>query len=915
MLLIAGGFVLGEAFCLQGAAAMELAAAAVLALVCCGVFCVLKQAVRRVGKGKPGPEKKEKGRSLRVRLLPVLVLVLSAAAGAWRAGGARAEEEACMASALDGREVRCEGIVKSLVRKEKSWEAVLEPEMLEVREDPAVSGEVPPETGEVLVDSGENLAASGENLAASGENLAASSEILTASDENLTASGEMLTASVGVRTGKRLLVYIDSGENSRPRIGARIRVEGRLEAFEPARNPGQFDFRDYYRAKKLFYRMSAEGIEPLDGFCDWLGEALFRAADHAGKVLEQIAPPEAAGIFKAALLGDKTGMDEEILLLYRKNGVAHLLAISGLHLSLISMAIYGGLRKSGLGYGLAGLIGGTALFWYARMTGMAPSIQRAAVMAAAGYLAAYLGRTYDLLSALSFAALLLCWDNPYAMTQAGVQLSFAAVFGIGAAAPLLAETSWSDETETPRRAEASRGDGAETPRRAESFCPAGKPGRKGGGIHSFRQALAVSLGMQLLTAPLVLYHFFEIPLYGMLLNFVVVPLMGIVLFSGAAGILLGSLHYGVGRFAAGSGCLILAFYRQLCEWFMRLPGANLVMGRPALWQIGLYYGLLAGVLLLKCSGILRKRTMLRAACLMAFLLPLPVRGLQVTFLDVGQGDGICMETSSGVILVDGGSSDERSLFEDVLEPFLKSRGITAVDYAVVSHGDQDHISGLKELLKPEGDIAVSNLVLPAAGRGDEAYRVLEEAARDCGTQVLWMAAGDRLKMGKLSAECLYPGKGSAEALAGTIPEDGGNAGYGYKDAEDRNEHSLVLRVSFGRFAMLLTGDMTGEGEQKLLSSANPPETVHVLKVAHHGSRTATSSAWLEALHPAWAVISCGRENRYGHPHQEVLDALEKQGTAVWLTSRSGAVMFDTDGEKIRWKEFTGERQNGANSAQ
>lgn len=778
---------------------MEAVTAAVLSLVCCVCFCVLWKAACKNKDTVMFPVGSGKGRSLYKWLLPVFVFFLSLAAGFCRAQAVREDAETCQTLELDGKRASCTGTVERLERRDERWEVVLRLRTME---------------------------ADGWN-------------------ERLSVPPKRLLVYVKDQDVKNFCgkACVSGQKKTRLRVGLCITVKGYLQAFDQARNPGEFDFQDYYRAKKLFFRMSAEQCQWENGPYDRIGDAMFQTADYAGKMLDNIADPKSAGVFRAALLGDRTGLDGELLRLYRRNGVAHLLAISGLHLSLISLAVYGGLRRTGLGLGAAGLMGGTVLVAYAGMTGMAPSIQRALVMALCGYLAAYLGRTYDLLSALSLAGILIFWDNPYGLTQAGAQLSFAAVLGIGAA-----------------------------PRLQDNH---------------FGQTLAAGMGIQLMTVPLVLYHFFEIPLYGMLLNLLVVPFMGIVLASGAAGILLGSWNITAGRFAIGSGCGILALYQWLCRLFSLLPGANFAVGQPHPWQVGIYYGMIGAYLFVRGFGFLQRKIRWSIVLLPLVLLPLPLRGMQVTFLDVGQGDGICIRTASGVVLVDGGSSDEKKPGEDILKPFLKSQGITKVDYAVVSHGDQDHINGLMELLRSDRDILIDHLVLPAAGYGDDIYSQLERMANEHGAEVFWMGSGDCLTMGKLEIECLYPCKPSSMALY----------------ASDRNEHSLVLQVSFGNFRMLLTGDMSADGEKAVMGNLRLKKPVHVLKVAHHGSEFSTSSSWLDALHPGWAVISCGRNNRYGHPHERVLDALLERGIVVWKTPECGAVSLDTDGERIWWKLF------------
>lgn len=666
---------------------------------------------------------------------------------------------------------------------------------------------------------------------------------------------------------RKLQVYLeDSGEEIH--IGSRLRVCGSISGYEPARNPGEFDFRMYYRGQKLTYRMFAERYEVDEELTDKvsdllvLKEKLMELRTRMAALFNQIADPGTAGIYQAVLLGDTAMMDEDIHDLYQRNGIAHLLAVSGLHLSLVSMAVYGGMRRLGAGFGKAGLAGCGVLFAYAVLTGAAPSVLRAFIMTLCGFLAAYLGRTYDLMSAWSLTIVLLLWDSPYLILQAGVQLSFGAVAGIGWLAPALAEKG------AEKKAEKNTGKHPE--KRAAVL-----------------QTLVVSVSMQFVTLPMILYHFFQYPVYGMVLNFLVVPWMGIVIASGAAAIAFGTVNVQAGRFALGSGDLILQWYELCCRMAEQIPGNLWMPGRPDTWKIGVYYGILMSIVWSRekqrqKSG--RHQILLLVVCV-CLMLPAPARGLTVTFLDVGQGDGIWLETGETTILVDGGSTDQKKLGENRLTPFLKSQGISVIDYAIVSHGDQDHISGLKYLLSEEQDIRIRNLILPACGRFDEIYEALVQQVQARGGQVLWMQQGQSLESGQLRMTCLYPGKDST--------------------GEDRNEHSLVLRVDYQNFHMLLTGDMTTEGEADVIHIF--PETylreIQVLKVAHHGSEYSTSSAWMDALSPRWSVISYGAENRYGHPSERVVRELKLRGSKVYETASCGAVTLHTDGDKILWKTY------------
>lgn len=661
------------------------------------------------------------------------------------------------------------------------------------------------------------------------------------------------------KTLKRIQVYLEQQEEKAPEPGQRIQVTGECSAFERPRNPGEFDYQLYYASLKLSYRIFGERWRVTGGKTDRYRRFLFSLSGKAGEILDQAAG-EDGGVFRALLLGDKSSLPEEVRSLYQKNGIAHLLAISGLHLSLVSMAVYGLLRKAGAGFGLAGICGAGVLVSYGILAGGSSSVVRALIMALCGYGAAFLGRTPDLLTSLSLAALWLFWDSPFLLCQAGVQLSFGAILGIGAAAPGLAAL-WESGKEEGRK-------------QVSGLC--------------------ISGGMQFATLPVIIFHFFQYPLYGIFLNLITVPLMGLVVASGGAAVFSG-LATGNGgrafcRFAAGGGRLILDWYAWCCRLFERLPGSCLLLGRPAFWQLGLYYGLLIACLWTGKKRRGEKKSPVQKilpAAAVFLLFPLPAKGLTVTFLDVGQGDGICLQTRQGVILSDCGSSDQKKLGELRLGPFLKSRGIKAVDYAIVSHGDQDHISGISWILEQEEGIFIRKLVLPAAGKEDEACVRLAEQAAFCGSRVLWMGKGDCLRMGDLSLTCLYP----------DIPKEGESG------EEDRNEHSLVLWLEYGSFDMVLTGDMSQKGEKEILENTKALKPAEVLKVAHHGSRFSSSEPWLDALSPGQAVISCGEKNRYGHPHAEVLERLKKRGITVYDTRTCGAVELYTDGKRMRWETW------------
>ena len=695
-----------------------------------------------------------------------------------------------------------------------------------------------------------------------------------------------------------------------PPCGSQIHLTGTAEFLEEARNPGQFSYRMYYRGLGIRNRVTADQIVISEGKSSPLRSQAecFRA--YATAVFQEICVPEDAGIFQAILLGDKSGLSEELRERFQDNGIAHILAVSGLHVSLIGMSVYSALRFWGISYGWAGLGASALLTFYGFVTGFGASVFRAVFMLEVSCLAAYLGRSYDLLSALSLSLILQAWQSPYLLFSAGLQLSYGAVAAIGL------------ETERLRKVRKEREEEEE------------KKGKKKG-----YETLMLSLAIQLYTMPIQLYHYFTFPMLGIFLNLIVIPLLTYAAGSGLLALGLYSIAFaggkiggmGIGssiagvlsafwgaasgiseipevfRIAAsactGPGHYIFQLYEWLCIQVERVPFHSIVAGRPEMWKIGVFYVALGiryvwsvgeagdnlerkGIFLFPKDWNAQGKNSVFIAVAVVFLVVQPVHGFQIWFLDVGQGDGVFLRTRDEAILSDCGSSQDKKIGKNVLEPFLKSQGIRTLDWILVSHADADHTNGIEWLLKEEADIRVRNLALPAAGKGQEAYEKLETLARKRGAEVYYLHRGETVRAKRLALRCLYPEAGE-------------------KPAEERNSHSLVFDVRYGKFSMLLTGDIGVEDEREILEMEEDKkgEKVTLLKAAHHGSNGSSSEEFLECFSPAFTVLSYGEGNTYGHPAPEAVERLEQTGTEIWRTADSGAVNVWTDGKRMYIKGY------------
>lgn len=654
--------------------------------------------------------------------------------------------------------------------------------------------------------------------------------------------------------------------------GMKVRVSGRAELFEGPRNPGEFDYRLYSRSKKLRVKIRGRDAWVTDQNAPPFGRLIKAVRHKAESALEQFCEPEDRGIYQALLLGDQTLLSEEVRELYQESGIAHLLAVSGLHVSLIGMGLYGLLRRFGIGYGGAGALAGTVLLFYGGLTGFGPSVFRALAMILCTFLAAYLGRTCDLLSAAALSLFFLAFDSPYQLFAGGVQLSYGAVAAVGLGNEV--SRGWSRKSQT----------------------------------------LWISFCIQIVTYPILLYHFFEFPVYSIFLNLIVLPLMAYVVGSGLSAVFLGVLAqqaehlmqmlswgsgWGSGLShvlgaaavgALGSGHYLLKFYGFLCEAFLRLPFHSLTPGRPALLKILLYYLLLA-VFFYQAKerierGGLRGRAGSLGICFICILLLAvnPRFGFEAAVLDVGQGDGIFLEAGGTRLLVDCGSAQLKNVGKNRLIPFLKSRGITHLDYVFVTHGHLDHVNGIRHLLE-EGRIPVELLVFSSLSREDQTCGELAALQEAAGGRVAYMEAGQSLMEGKLTIDCLYPS-----------PSD---------QAGDKNDQSLVLLASYGDFRLLLTGDLEEYGENQLLEIHQDrlPPAITVLKAGHHGSKTSTTEELLTRLSPGAAILSYGEGNTYGHPSKEVVNRLNRHGVPVFKTAESGMISIWTDGKRMKIKGF------------
>lgn len=626
-------------------------------------------------------------------------------------------------------------------------------------------------------------------------------------------------------------------------IGNSVCAAGKVSLPQEASNMGQFDAAAYCRVRHISVLMKASSVEVTENTTSWIPELARRLRESMGAQFDRVLSQTESGVLKTMLLGDKDGLEEDVRQLYQKNGISHILAISGIHISLLGMGLYSVLRKR-LNIAAASVMSGAFLFYYLLLTGFPVSAQRAVFMFWLRRGAECAGRTYDEPTALSLAALVVLSENPLYLFDSGFLLSFGAAFFLWLLKRLQVDKR------------------------------------------------VFFLYFWLCMLPFTACFYYEISFVGIVLNLLILPPLGAILFLGVAGGLAGIVLpvLGVGLlFPVG---ILLKLYAQLCRLASYVPCGSLLVGRPSNWQLFLYgAGLFLFLLFQRTSGSKHKKKkgkiLLRGmwtAVLILILVCRPPTTLSVTMLDVGQGDCLVIRQGSSAVLVDGGSTTVSKAGRYRIVPYLRYSGIRTISSIVLTHPDADHMNGLEEILEManKGEISskIEQITVPLWMEKNQDWERLKNLAEIQDTAIVYAKKGDVFTFASASIRILHPG---TEA-------------YG----EKANAGSLTFLLKTENFSMLFTGDLEAEGENTVCQE---DIRCDVLKAAHHGSANSTSPELLKKAKPSVALISCGEGNRYGHPHKETIERLRTSGCRILCTMDSGQITVRANRRGIKIEEY------------
>ena len=747
-------------------------------------------------------------------------------------------------------------------------------------------------------------------------------EIETAARETLIVSGcvveppaffdgrEQFVLELEPGARARVNLYLREGETPPAlRYGQKVEFEARLRRTRNFGNPGAFDYAGYLARKDIYWTATARAgatIQILPGGCGTRWEAfLYRVRGAALEKLERLyaGQPYETAMMQALLLGETSKMEKVWTEDFRHTGTFHALVISGTQVAALAAFFLFLLRLCFVPPMMALTITAAASWLYALVTGWQAPVIRSTAGLTVFLIGCYFYRQRRILNLLAAVALAFLIADPQQLFEPSFQLSFLAVGFLGAlAAPLIERTSGPlsqglsslNEVERDRRMQPPVAQFrvelrllAETiqvwTRSPVRLCQilVAVPARIA--FYIFELGLtsaAVQVGLAL---PMAIY-FHRVSISGLTANAIIIPAMGLAVPVGFVAMATGW------ALPAKAAALLLAISKWTvhthANWEpnWRIPG-------PPLWlALAIALSLIGLALAQRAARPWRIASAAAVAALLAVLIWHPFAPrvqpgiLEITAIDVGQGDSILIAFPDGkLMLMDGGGlvgfgrrvKSRLDVGEDVVAPYLWSRSIRRLDVVALSHAHEDHIGGLAAVLE---NFQVSEL-WTGATPASPSWDALRDKALRAGVKIRPIRRGAPFSFGSITMQALAP---RVEYTPAATP---------------RNNDSLALRLTYGARSILLTGDMEKQVEAELLSE-NLLSPADVLKVAHHGSRTSSVAAMLDAVHPSFAIISAGFENSYGHPHPDVLGRLSDRGISVLRTDALGLVCIRTDGRSI-----------------
>lgn len=681
-----------------------------------------------------------------------------------------------------------------------------------------------------------------------------------------------------------LILSVNKNKNIELEYGDKILIKGEFVEPSESRNYGGFDYKEYLKSIKIHGTIKADSIEILAKNSN---NPIFTFANNINlKIKENInklIPEKYSAIFTGLILGDTSKVEEEINDDFKIANISHVLAISGMHITYIVIGIEL-LLKRGIGKRKTRIITIIILVMYMFITGFMPSVVRSSIMGIIMLISKLIHRKNDIWTSISLSLLILLIYNPFLILNVGLQLSYLGTIGI----VCFNKNIYNFLRKLKIR---NRKIKYRINRKFILF------------IDKIKEILSVTLSAQIVILPILLFNFNILGIYFFISNILVSVIIGPIIIVGFVCILISFISIEIAKILSifmSVGIQILISISEISH----LPFSKIYIPTPKVWQIVIYYICVIVinkiymsfnlkepdftsirirnlVALLKFKFRQNRKKVLKfliVFVLLVFILNIIPKKLKIHFVDVGQGDCTFITTPQNkTILIDGGGSmsEEYDVGKSTLLPYILDRGYTKLDYVFISHFDQDHVGGILTILE---ELRVGQVYISKQEQDSENYQKFLKIVEDKKIKVKVLKQGDCLKIEKnLYFDILWP-------IEEQIQEN------------VLNNNAMVMKLRYGKFSMLFTGDIEAIAEEKILDFYKEKgESIlksDVLKVAHHGSKTSTTQSFFEKVNPKICLIGVGKNNMFGHPTAEVLERIN--GTKIYRTDENGEIILEVE---------------------
>jgi competence protein ComEC len=660
---------------------------------------------------------------------------------------------------------------------------------------------------------------------------------------------------------------ISAGKIRELTYGRTVTLTGMLKRPTRARNPGEFDYRNYLKLQGIYaqlYVRADSNIQLGERTGTWiLSEVVHPFRDWISTTMDSLIGGEEAKLVKGLVIGERSEIDTSIKLAFTNAGLMHILAVSGLNVGLVAVMFWSVFSLFRFPRIVIGILTVLSLVFFIFLTGAEASVTRAVIMACVFIGAKIFEHRTSLLNALGVAALIILLVDARWLFDVGFQLSFVAVLSLAYIYPKL--------------------------KKQVERLPFWK------NTHSLLReylflSTAVSLAATIGTLPLTAYYFHKISIVGIAMNLLAVPVSGIILALGCAVVLMAAISTWLGSMYALSAYAFSWFLLRFTEW-----GGN---WEYSVLEVNISYFEAVGWFLLILFLLEIHRPLVRRIGIISFLLignfilysslfAVTEPTLKITMLDVGQGDAIVVQLPNGkTILVDAGPIDsKRDAGTRTIVPFLKRNEIEKIDALFISHPHADHLGGLPALLR---EFDVGTIYECGAKSESKLVSEIERLTDSLQIQSQKLTAGSIVSLDSMVR--LY-------ILHPFIGEDSLD--------ENLNNHSLVIKLVYGETSILFSGDAETPAEREITSAFGDFLDSDMLKVGHHGSITSSSEELLDDVTPKYALVSVGNKNKFKHPSPMVMQRIQDRGCRILRTDKFGAIVLESDGKswkKIQWRE-------------